>query len=51
MNDLEFNSMDLSWALPDEATNQYLDLLEGPLQLLKSEAGETTSASELISIA
>jgi len=42
--------MDLSWALPDEATDQYLDLLENPLQLLKAEVGETTLAPELISI-
>jgi len=42
--------MDMSWALPTEITDQFLDLLDTPLQTLGTEFGEGGKKSELIEI-
>jgi len=48
ISDMEFNSMDLSWSLPTEVNDQFLDLLEAPFKSLASGPLESASIAEPI---
>jgi len=49
LGELEFNTMDMSWALQADVTDQFLNI-DTPLPALGLEAGETMWTAEPVSI-
>jgi len=50
IGELEFNTMDMSWALSGDVADQFLNLIDTPLPALGTEAGETMWTVEPVSI-
>lgn len=50
MSDMEFSTMNLNWTLPNEVTEQFLDILSSPLPALGAEVEELALIAEPVVI-